>query len=409
MSRSLALLLLLLVVGTSAIFNGTTVSLEEVGARYPWMASIVVRGVPYCGGFLLNENVMVTAAHCSKEKSLDQKIEHWEKSVVVHRSDLSSREEDEIYFDVIGIQTHPSYMFSSKSGYVKNDIAVWHIRRNKTMSADFLEISQFPELITDVSSPIVGYRLQMIGWGQSELWSSHKRPILAAATRFADHIFGDFGPERNMLLRSAEFVTTSKDSCRERYGLLHYVFQKSIKDSHICVRPVEDHIAYACPGDSGSPLFEIYGKKAFVYGVASYSRGCGTVSDKPVVFTRISSYVGWINDIKKTIAISERMHKRHIYSERRAQQRSYRKRVGRVVASSQEASSIMLPEEVDDSFPPDLGGISIEQWKARRAARFRPNKGSFSSTTTGETEDSEFPPSLTEEDHEAFLRSNSNQ
>lgn len=289
MSRSLALLLLLLVVGTSAIFNGTTVSLEEVGARYPWMASIVVRGVPYCGGFLLNENVMVTAAHCSKEKSLDQKIEHWEKSVVVHRSDLSvclflsaliasfilsSRFfQSLVAFVLIGFffkNKHSqgkkmkstltllasrriqaiclagllfpplegnNLIICSKSGYVKNDIAVWHIRRNKTMSADFLEISQFPELITDVSSPIVGYRLQMIGWGQSELWSSHKRPILAAATRFADHIFGDFGPERNMLLRSAEFVTTSKDSCRERYGLLHYVFQKSIKGTRPSFSP----------------------------------------------------------------------------------------------------------------------------------------------------------------------------
>lgn len=48
----------------------------------------------------------------------------------------------------------------------------------------------------------------------------------------------------------------------------------------------------SCTGDSGGGLVRLAGDSWVVEGIVSYGRGCGL--ERPGVYTRISSYISWI-------------------------------------------------------------------------------------------------------------------
>ena len=55
----------------------------------------------------------------------------------------------------------------------------------------------------------------------------------------------------------------------------------------------------SCQGDSGGPIFQWTGKYWEQVGIVSHGRGCA-VAGSPGIYTRLSYYYDWINDILKT-------------------------------------------------------------------------------------------------------------
>jgi secreted trypsin-like serine protease len=70
-------------------------------------------------------------------------------------------------------------------------------------------------------------------------------------------------------------------------------------ESQMCAKSKGAERMDTCEGDSGGPLeIKLYGQSKlipFLVGITSFGIGCAT--NKPGVYTRVSSYIDWIESV----------------------------------------------------------------------------------------------------------------
>ncbi|XP_043203105.1 trypsin-1-like [Amphibalanus amphitrite] len=116
-------------VGTK-IVNGTATERSE----FPWMAALVERtdtflgGLPFCGGSLINDRYVLTAAHC---------IAWWPSplwgQVILGKHELRETSEGELRLDVKQIILHPGYDENMSQFVQGNDIGLLKLRTTLTL------------------------------------------------------------------------------------------------------------------------------------------------------------------------------------------------------------------------------------------------------------------------------------
>lgn len=89
-------------------------------------------------------------------------------------------------------------------------------------------------------------------------------------------------------LRYIETEIMDNSACK-RY------FVGSVKSSNICIRTKGTHKS-TCNGDSGGPLVIHEAGKAVLVGATSFGSGIGCEAGFPGVFTRVTSYLDWIEE-----------------------------------------------------------------------------------------------------------------
>ncbi|XP_025986025.2 chymotrypsin-2 isoform X1 [Solenopsis invicta] len=204
-------------------------------------------GRHFCGGSILDENYVITAAHC-----VDIKQEE-DLKVVAGTIDLDSPKSSH---DVERIIKHKEY--NPKDSW-KNDIALLKVTPPFKESATIKRVT-LRSTNVETNDPAV-----VSGWGK--LWQT--------------------GPSTNKLRLVDIFIadqTTCENRYRDRFGMTVH------QDEQVCAYNPSSEKG-SCQGDSGGPLTvnnELVGLVSWAYLCADQTY--------PTVFTRVFHYLNWIDE-----------------------------------------------------------------------------------------------------------------
>uniref|UniRef100_A0A8C3AUT7 Coagulation factor IX n=1 Tax=Cyclopterus lumpus TaxID=8103 RepID=A0A8C3AUT7_CYCLU len=231
------------------IVGGEVVTPGEI----PWQ----VFGGLFCGGSILSERWVVTAAHCLGADSFFIRV-----VIACREHDIKINEGTEQDYDVLEQHVHPRYSASESSH--NHDIALLYLKSPILFSTQVRPVCigpmAFIEALVKESSPAT-----VSGWGRTRYLGSPAETLQKVTVPFTD---------RTECKRSSSTRITPVMFCAGYYD--------EAKDS--------------CQGDSGGPHTNSIHDTWFLTGIVSWGEECAK-QGKYGVYTRLSLYYRWINHV----------------------------------------------------------------------------------------------------------------
>ncbi|KAL4112620.1 hypothetical protein QTP88_016370 [Uroleucon formosanum] len=229
----------------------TEESQNEEGNHWPWIAVLIQKstGSQFCGGVLLNQRFVLTAAHCFK------KITKSEFVVRLGEYDIKifneTRPTDRVVTD---IRIHPDYEQSTHA----NDIALLRLK----VPVKYNSFVQ-PVCLPTKNMEVHNKNAIVAGWGQVVYKGNVSAVLLEVTVPIWEH-----------------------EKCVK-------AFSQPIFKTNLCAGAYEGG-KDSCKGDSGGPLFfqREDGRWTSV-GIVSWGISCGEVGF-PGVYTKVTSHLKWI-------------------------------------------------------------------------------------------------------------------
>ncbi|XP_063077374.1 mite allergen Der f 3-like [Engraulis encrasicolus] len=247
---------------------------EAAVGAWPWQVSLTRNGNHFCGGALINNEWVLTAAHCLNSNSALDGL-----SVRVSVRSLGNADEGTTY-QVDQIELHPSYNHTSYS----HDIALVRLATSSSSSASSSSILRPISSFSNVLRPAclaaegstfnTGTSAWIAGWGSTQHGESLSSP---------------------QTLREVEIPLVDQSQCVAAYR----GYGISVTDNMLCAGLLGTGGKDTCQGDSGGALVSKQGSVWLTMGVASFGVGCGE-AQYPGVYTRVAPYESWIRSLTQS-------------------------------------------------------------------------------------------------------------
>jgi len=223
--------------------------------QWPWQVALFIDDAWFCGGSLISENYVLTAAHCADGAS------YFDVMAGAHNVRASS-EPHRVEVTSFNGWTHPQWDHSDLS----NDLALVELPSPMAFN-DYISPSCLPSK-GDTANP--GDLVSVTGWGKPSDNAGGISPVLRMVH---------------------DIPVMSNSDCNAVYGI--------VGPGVVCIDAKGGR--GSCNGDSGGPLikkqgsFKGPGQKWDQVGIVSFGSSSGCESGKPDGFTRTEYYLDWIN------------------------------------------------------------------------------------------------------------------